>query len=85
MARNYLSKEEAQQRIDSQMPLDKKRDLADHIIDNNQSKDDTKEAVMQLHKEFQQSWLHWRLRLLLLGLFTCLSIGFYHLVCYMNG
>ncbi|XP_072028665.1 dephospho-CoA kinase domain-containing protein-like [Amphiura filiformis] len=85
MARNYLTKEEAQQRIDAQMSLDKKCDLADHVIDNNQTKDRTKEAVLNLHAKFQQSWIHWKLRLVLIGLVLCLCIGFYHLACYMGG
>ena len=85
MARNYLTKEEAQQRIDAQMPLNKKRDLADHVIDNNHSVDGTKEAVLQLNAKFQQSWQHWKLRGVLIGLCICLCTGLYSALCYMIG
>lgn len=52
MARNQLSKEEANARIQSQIPLDEKVKLADAVIDNNGSRDDTEKQV----EEIIQSW-----------------------------
>ena len=49
MARDGCSREAAQRRIDAQMPLDEKRALADHVIDNSGSLDDTEAQVRALH------------------------------------
>lgn len=46
--RNNLSKEEALARIKSQLPLTEKAKMADFIIDNNGSIDETKEQVIKL-------------------------------------
>ncbi|MGP6151150.1 dephospho-CoA kinase [Priestia flexa] len=46
--RNNLSKEDALARIKSQLPLTEKAKMADFIIDNNGSIDETKEQVIKL-------------------------------------
>jgi dephospho-CoA kinase len=43
--RNNLSKEEALQRIKSQMPMKEKVKIADYVIDNSNSLDKTREQV----------------------------------------
>ncbi len=48
MARNELTTLEAQQRIDSQMPVAEKIAQADYVIHNDGSVDDTEERVAQL-------------------------------------
>ena len=48
--RDQLDADEAQQRMDSQMPLEDKRQAADFIIDNGGSLDDTREQVQQLKR-----------------------------------
>ncbi|WP_242336373.1 dephospho-CoA kinase [Limosilactobacillus urinaemulieris] len=48
MKRNGYSQTEAEQRIDSQMPLAKKKQLADIVIDNNGSKEELKRQVAGL-------------------------------------
>lgn len=48
MARNQLSQQQAKARIQSQMPLTEKRDLASHVIDNNGELSDTYKQVAQL-------------------------------------
>ncbi|WP_304369389.1 dephospho-CoA kinase [uncultured Limosilactobacillus sp.] len=48
MKRNGYSQTEAEQRIDSQMPLAKKKQLADIVIDNNGSKEELKWQVAGL-------------------------------------
>ena len=45
MNRDQLTEEMARQRIESQMPLEQKRKLADFIFDNSQSKAHTQEQV----------------------------------------
>ncbi|MFP7171861.1 dephospho-CoA kinase [Terribacillus sp. 7520-G] len=48
MLRNSLTEQEALDRIGSQMPLDDKAARADAIIDNNGSREETKEQLKQL-------------------------------------
>jgi dephospho-CoA kinase len=48
MERNNLSKEEAEARISSQMPLSEKLGLADKVINNNGSLDETKRQLDEI-------------------------------------
>jgi dephospho-CoA kinase len=48
MKRDGCTREEAEQRIHAQLPLDKKRELADHVIDNSGSLADTERQVKAL-------------------------------------
>ena len=48
MARNGLSAIEAQQRIEAQWPLERKRQLADHVIDNSGDAESWKEQIQHL-------------------------------------
>lgn len=51
MARNNLSQVDAQKRIASQMPIAQKAKLADFVIDNNNSTEETfKQVAVALHK-----------------------------------
>ncbi|WP_409289725.1 dephospho-CoA kinase [Peribacillus sp. SCS-37] len=52
MARNSFSKEEAEARIASQMPLREKKTLADAVIDNEGSREETKKQVQKLLREW---------------------------------
>lgn len=53
MARDQLTEKAAQQRIASQWPLSAKRQLADVIIDNNQTLADTKQQVLKFLTQYQ--------------------------------
>jgi len=46
--RNNLSKDEALQRIKSQMPMKEKAEMADYVIDNSNSLDKTREQVEKI-------------------------------------
>ncbi|MCM3599273.1 dephospho-CoA kinase [Robertmurraya korlensis] len=48
MDRNLLTKEEALARIQSQMPIEDKRKLADKVLNNNGSIEDTKKQLIEL-------------------------------------
>ncbi|MEK3991437.1 MULTISPECIES: dephospho-CoA kinase [Robertmurraya] len=48
MERNQLTKQEALARIQSQMPIEDKRKLADKVINNNGSIDNTKKQLIEL-------------------------------------
>ena len=52
MARNDFTKEEAMQRINSQIPVEKKAELADAIIDNRGSIQDSFEQLKHILKEW---------------------------------
>lgn len=54
MARNQLTKEEAQLRISRQMPLEEKRDLADLVLKNTGDLETLKSQIKQLVIEMEQ-------------------------------
>lgn len=53
MARNGLSEKEAQMRIRVQMPLSEKKALADAVIDNNGSPEETKQQLEKIVSDWQ--------------------------------
>ncbi|XP_055038760.2 dephospho-CoA kinase domain-containing protein [Misgurnus anguillicaudatus] len=55
MQRDGLSHEEAEQRIAAQMPLNEKRGLASHVIENSSSREDTHRQVLRLHTKLEDS------------------------------
>ncbi|WP_022671355.1 dephospho-CoA kinase [Hippea alviniae] len=57
MKRNNLSKEEAEKRINLQMSIDKKRELADIVIDNSKDLDYTKKQVLSIIQDIKQNKL----------------------------
>jgi len=50
--RNNLSKDEALQRVRSQIPMEEKAKIADYVIDNSNSLDKTKKQVEKIWWEF---------------------------------
>ena len=52
MERNQYTEQEAMARIKSQMPLREKKKLADAIIDNNGSIEETKKQLYSILKEW---------------------------------
>ncbi|HJO25503.1 MAG: dephospho-CoA kinase [Myxococcota bacterium] len=54
VARDACSRDEAERRVASQLPLDDKRALADHVIDNSGPISDTRAAVAQLFEVLAQ-------------------------------
>ncbi|NXT19984.1 DCAKD protein, partial [Syrrhaptes paradoxus] len=55
MRRNGLSQAEAEARIASQLPLDEKRKLATHVIDNSGDRENTRQQVLRLHAHLEDS------------------------------
>ncbi len=55
LLRNNLTREEAIQRIESQMPLEEKLSRADYVIDNCFSLQQTKKKVLQVWKELEKN------------------------------
>ncbi|XP_062508119.1 dephospho-CoA kinase domain-containing protein-like [Corticium candelabrum] len=65
MQRNGLTKDEAIKRVNAQMPLDEKRRRATHVIENDQSIEDTRRQVEELHRELCDSWMYIIVRFLI--------------------
>ncbi|XP_048372823.1 dephospho-CoA kinase domain-containing protein [Sphaerodactylus townsendi] len=55
MHRNGLTRAEAEARVAAQLPLDQKIKLADRVIDNSGSEEDTKRQVLKLHSSLEDS------------------------------
>ncbi|XP_061086640.1 dephospho-CoA kinase domain-containing protein isoform X1 [Conger conger] len=55
MQRDRITQEQAEQRIASQMPLNEKRGLANHVIENSGSREDTHRQVLRLHTKLEDS------------------------------
>lgn len=51
MARNHISREEAQKRLNSQMPIGEKKALADIVLDNTGSMAETEKLVKKIWRE----------------------------------
>lgn len=51
IARDACSRDEAQARIDAQLPIDEKRALADRVIDNSGTREQTRAQVERVHAE----------------------------------
>lgn len=76
--RNNYSIEEAQTRINAQMSIQLKCQLADYVIDNNKSLDDTKNQVKRIVLELRKSKAHWKTRIILgTSLLTVFSASIY--------
>ena len=51
MARDGCSREQAVDRLRAQLPLDRKREMADHVIDNSGSRENTRRQVEALYEK----------------------------------
>ncbi|XP_032891063.1 dephospho-CoA kinase domain-containing protein [Amblyraja radiata] len=64
MQRNNLIQEDAEQRISAQMPLEQKRKMASHVIDNSGDPASTYRQVYKLHSQLEDSMDFLAVRLL---------------------
>lgn len=53
MLRNNLSREEAEKRINSQMPQDEKKTFADYLIDTSEGFESAKAQTIEIHQKLQ--------------------------------
>ncbi|MBW2295165.1 MAG: dephospho-CoA kinase [Deltaproteobacteria bacterium] len=51
MERDGCDRGEAKRRIDAQLPIDEKREMADYVIDNSGSRDETEDQVRKLYEK----------------------------------
>lgn len=76
--RNNYSIEEAQTRINAQMSIELKCQLAHYVIDNSESLDHTKNQVKQIVLELKKSKAHWKTRIILgTSLLTIFGVSIY--------
>nr|MDQ3819171.1 dephospho-CoA kinase [Acidobacteriota bacterium] len=54
MARNQISREEAERRIGAQLPQDEKRRYADFLIDTSNGFDDTRRQTEEVYKKLRE-------------------------------
>ncbi|CAB1312209.1 unnamed protein product, partial [Coregonus sp. 'balchen'] len=52
---NHTVVEQAEQRVAAQMPLNEKRGLASHVVENSGSREDTQRQVLRLHTKLEDS------------------------------
>lgn len=55
MARDQCTEEEARARIAAQLPIDEKREMADHVIDNSGDEADTRKQVEALYRKLTEA------------------------------
>ena len=53
--RDGCTREQAISRIDAQLPIDEKRSLADHVIDNSRLPEDTERQVRELYAKLTRT------------------------------
>uniref|UniRef100_A0A6M2DHF5 Dephospho-CoA kinase domain-containing protein n=1 Tax=Xenopsylla cheopis TaxID=163159 RepID=A0A6M2DHF5_XENCH len=75
IGRNNFSEEEAKRRISSQMPLDKKCEMSDFVIENSGSQSDTLDQTLKVLRVLQASKEHWKIRGILLATAALLVSG----------
>ncbi|KPP67091.1 Dephospho-CoA kinase domain-containing protein-like [Scleropages formosus] len=78
MQRDSLTQQQAEQRIAAQMPLNEKRGLANHVIENSGSREDTLRQVLRLHSKLEDSMEF----LVVRGLAVALALGLGGLLLY---
>eukprot|EP00058_Branchiostoma_floridae_P001550 XP_002587038.1 hypothetical protein BRAFLDRAFT_281037 [Branchiostoma floridae] len=76
MARNNYNKDKAVKRVQAQMPLKKKIELANHIIENSGELEFTKEQVLLLHQRLCSSYRR-LVFMLILGILVLLYAVFF--------
>lgn len=62
MDRNGLSEADAKKRIAAQMPLEKKCEMSDFVIENSSNISDTEEQTLKVLEVLLGSNHHWRIR-----------------------
>jgi len=65
MEQRHLSERESKLMIGAQMPLDEKASMAQFVIENSGSLEDTRHQVWRIHKRLSGSYFHWKIRFLL--------------------
>jgi dephospho-CoA kinase len=58
MARDNLTREQAQQRIDAQMPQEAKQKFADYLIDTSEGFESTRKRTADVYDELCRSKVH---------------------------
>ncbi|KAM6951081.1 dephospho-CoA kinase domain-containing protein [Aplochiton taeniatus] len=73
MQRDQLTQEQAQQRLAAQMPLNEKRGLANHVVENSGSREDMHRQVLGLHSLLENSMEFLTVRVIAIAALTSLG------------
>lgn len=73
--RNHLSRAEALQRVNAQMPRGVKCGRADYVVDNSGTRRETRDQVEEVYRQLASSGSPWKLRMAVVVLFMT-STGF---------
>ncbi|XP_043911056.1 dephospho-CoA kinase domain-containing protein [Protopterus annectens] len=73
MRRNNFSRAEVDKRLSTQMPLEEKRKLANHVIDNSGDLENTRRQVLQLHSRLEESLDFLLVRIIAIATITGIS------------
>jgi len=65
MEQRHLSERESKLMIGAQMPLDQKATMAQFVIENSGSLNDTSQQVSRIHRRLSSSYFHWKIRFFL--------------------
>lgn len=84
LARQELSPEDAKRRIESQMPLEKKCELSNFVIDNSGCLEDTERDAQKICNYLKDSKQHWRNRFIMLVCSGTLMLCVYYLSKLFN-
>lgn len=79
MEQRRLTERESKLMIAAQMPLEHKAKMANFVIENSGTLDDTRNQVECIHKELSQSNMHWKIRMMV-GLAIGSFVGFVYFV-----
>jgi len=63
MEQRHLTERESKLMIGAQMPLEQKSTMAQFVIENSGSLEDTRQQVSRIHKRLASSYFHWKIRL----------------------
>lgn len=83
IARNNLTRQEAEARINSQMSLDEKCARAHYVVDNSGDVQATKDQVRRIVEELRSSWAHWKYRALIVGGITVVGSAALLIIRYL--
>lgn len=79
MERSGFTEAKAKLRIGAQMPLEKKEEMANFVIDNSCTEKDTREQTIRVINVLRCSKQHWKIRFLVGFCCTVLLAGAYWL------
>ena len=79
MQRNSYSEKEARERINAQLPMNKKCELGDIIIDNSKNVEFTKRQIINEFRLLDENWIIWKVRLFVMVVLILFLLTLWHI------